>query len=335
MKRRVSADGRTRPAATSASSASRASASATPATVATVSGSKSTPTIAAASRTVRTSGVSAPRSSASAATRRAARRELHVARGAAREPRRRGSGRGARDRTGCPRSRGRGGRASVGHVRRGSAVVARGRGVRGPARLRALAQRPGEGDSSRSEPGAARREREEDLGRGRAAQQRCDEVDGRRIGPVQVVEDHHERPFVASAASSERMAACTRWRSGAAATGSCARDGSASASDAASRSDRSGAAVARRAARARRSRRRAAGRPRTPRRDRTRPPRAAIGRPAPELLQQPGLADPGSPVTTSAAEPPAQRSSRTRSRTPSSASRPTNGAWARWLTARP
>ena len=50
-----------------ASSASRASPSATPATVATVSGSKSTPTIAAASRTVRTSGVSAPRSSASAA----------------------------------------------------------------------------------------------------------------------------------------------------------------------------------------------------------------------------------------------------------------------------
>ena len=41
----------------------------------------------------------------------------------------------------------------------------------------------------------ARRERQEDLGGGRAAQQRCDEVDGRRIGPVQVVEDHHERPI--------------------------------------------------------------------------------------------------------------------------------------------
>ena len=97
---------------------------------------------------------------------------------------------------------------------------------------------------------------------------------------------------MASAASSERMAACTRWRSGAAVLASRASDGSASASDAASRSDRSGAR----------------GR-RDVRLERVDPDGerqvdlvlrgttghddgAPVGRPEPELLQQPGLADP-------------------------------------------
>ena len=120
----------------------------------------------------------------------------------------------------------------------------------------------------------ARRERQEDLGGGRTAQQRCDEVDGRRIGPVQVVEDHHERPILARAPRA--ASAWRRARGGVPARSRPDRvPGTAAPPRATPRRARTGRAPRsrRRAARARRSRRRAAGRPRTPRRDRTRPPR--------------------------------------------------------------
>ena len=182
----------------------------------------------------------------------------------------------------------------------------------------------------------ARRERQEDLRRGRAAQQRCDEVDGRRIGPVQVVEDHHEGPIRRRAPRA--ASAWRRARGGVPARSRPGRArGTAAPRRATPRRARTGRAPRsrRRAARARRSRRRAAGRPRTPRRDRTRPRAPLSAARSPSSSSSRVLPMPGSPVTTSAAEPPAQRSSRTRSRTPTSASRPTNGAWARWLTARP
>jgi hypothetical protein len=59
-----------------------------------------------------------------------------------------------------------------------------------------FAQRPREGDvEAFGRLVLPQRERKEHLRRGRAAQQRRDEVDGRRVGPVQVVEDHDERPI--------------------------------------------------------------------------------------------------------------------------------------------